>query len=170
MVKIDELQQKKLDRMMETSMKEYKVDSLMRGGSIMMLILGSMAGWGFPFIIKTPVAITLLMFAINAMALGFMVPPYVLPSALGKYGVKAFGWLAMENLPVSKVQMAYYCLRKKWKVSVRCMVIAVLGQILLRILVGKGNLILGFLLAGFTYMFPLVDVVTVIFAKEKKVA
>lgn len=171
MIKIDDVQQKKLDKFMQVQMKEYKIDSLNTGLSKLLFILATLFGFFF-FMVETKMGGTMLCLfagAFNLMNLGFMIPPYHLPSGAGNYGTKIFTWSSMEYFPVSRGQMAYFCIRAKWKVCVKCALIAICGQAALAILIHKGNLLAGMLIALVVYvMLPLcVDGGYILFAKEK---
>lgn len=173
MVKMDELQQKKLEQMMQAQIKEYQSELSSIIGSKFFFALAGVAGWAFILLCSgadrsTATEIGAFCCAINMLSLGLMYPPYVLPSAQSKYRKNTYNWLAMDKLPVSKAQIAYYSLHKKWRACVTCMAIAAVGQILLVLLLHKGNLFVGLLAAGCVYLvLPLgPDACSILFAKK----
>jgi len=174
MIKIDELQQKKLERFMQVQMKEYKTDSLTIGMGKFMFILAAIMGWELcminPFeedIVWTP-WICLLAGAVNLMNFSMMLPPYQLPSSAGKYGNKGFRWMSMEYFPISRGQIAYFCVRTKWKACVMYALLAISGQVGISFLTHKENLLVGILTAIIVYIvLPLcVDGGYILFSKE----
>ena len=135
MERIDEAQQKKLERFYDAQVKAYPdsqnmVRKLIKFGAAICGMAGMIA-WDQIFIGDSRAAIILWAYA--TMAYFFLLVGFFnLPSQAAKYGAGLrYGWEHMDKLPVSKAQIAYFNLKR---VSGPCAKITIAGLIVQTVL------------------------------------